>query len=149
MTRWFGILGLAFCVGCATVVVRPYVSRQQNWPMGPSGIVSTGFGMPVFASPPPQPYDVMAELRMNRPSKGKSAQSDLPAIVKKAKAMGADALMYIEPYKFFANDYGARTTGGKRSAAAAENQFRPDSFEPGGTFLAIKWVTLPVAPASP
>jgi hypothetical protein len=149
MRRWLGILGLAFSVGCATTVVRHYVGEQQNWPTGRGGIVSTGFSIPVFPSLPPRPYDIIAELRVDRPNTAQAGQEDLPSLVKKAKAMGADALMFVDPRTFFAYDYGARTDGATPAArplaVTDANQFNSDSFQPGATFLAIKWVKLPPA----
>jgi hypothetical protein len=150
MNRFLGVLGLALCTGCTSVVVRPYTGEQQNWPLGGAGFVSTGFGMPIFASLPPQPYDIVAELRIKRPTDSQPGQSELPAMVKKAKRLGADGLVFIDPFKFFGTDYGPRNPSAPPSAPI--NPFRPESFEPGTTFLAIKWLKAPAptnAPARP
>jgi hypothetical protein len=150
MNRYLGLLILVSCAGCTTVVVRRYTGEQQKWPTGGGGFVSTGLGMPVFASLPPQPYDIVAELRVQRPNEDKPSKGELPLMVKKAKSLDADALVFIDPYVFFGRDYGQRNSNAKPSAPA--NQFRPESFEPGTTFLAIKWLKLPPvtnAPANP
>jgi hypothetical protein len=153
MKRSLVILGLALCAGCTTVVVRRYNGPQQNWPTGRAGVVSTGLGMPVFATPPPRPYDVLAELRIKRPDNSNPDKKELPALVKKARSMGADALMFVDPYVFFAVNYGPRT-GAATTNPVVGKSFHPDSFEEGVTFLAIKWVyaaatTNTPAPANP
>ena len=149
MKQMLCLLGLMLGVGCTTPVVRPYVGEQQNWPIARDGIVSTGFDLPVFVSLPPRPYDIVAAMRTKNSGNARLGKGDLPVLVKKAKAMGAEAIIFVDPRSFFAVNYGARpASGGQPATVPTAGQFNPDSFPPGTTVLAIKWVATPT-PSEP
>jgi hypothetical protein len=140
-------LGLALGVGCATAVVRPYVGEQQNWPVASGGIVSTRYQLPVFTTLPPAPYDIIAELRIDSLLYAQPEEGHLPMLVKKAKELGADALVFVEGQIFFAASYGTRSggdaAGGQQANLTQVNRFNPESFKPGVTIIAIKWTGEP------
>ena len=147
MKRLFGIASLALCVGCASTVVRPYDGEQQNWPTSSRGIVSTRYELPVFASPPPVPYDIIAAMRTESPFKAQSAEGNLAVLVKKAKSMGANALMFVDSQTFFSTNYGPRpgtaTDSGKPAPVTRTQSFNSANLRPGLTFVAIKWISEP------
>ena len=149
MKRSFCVLGLALCVGCATAVVRPYVGEQQNWPTASGSIVNTRYSLPVFTTLPPAPYDILAEMRIQSPLYAVPEEGHLPVLVKKAKQIGADALMFVEGQVYFAANYGSRTGaepgGAQQSTLTQVNRFNPDSFKPGVNVVAIKWTGEPPA----
>jgi hypothetical protein len=149
MKRWFSALcavGLALSLGCATAVVRPYVGDQQAWPTASGSIVNTRYGMPVFTSLPPTPYDVLAEMRISSPFYAQPEEGHMPRLVKRAQKIGADALIFVQGKIFFSTNYGPR--GGSEQDANAQkaptlttvNTFNPESFAPEVTILAIRWI---------
>jgi hypothetical protein len=146
MKRWLCAIGLALSLGCASAVVRPYVGDQQAWPVAGGGIVNTRYGLPVFTSLPPVPYDVLAEMRISSPFYAQPEEGHLPVLVDRAKKIGADALLFVQGKIFFSTNYGQRTgagqEGGNQSAPnlTTVNTFNPESFAPEVTILAIRWV---------
>jgi len=151
MKPWLCAVGLAFSLGCATAVVRPYVGDQQAWPTASGGIVNTKYGLPVFTSLPPSSYDVLAELRISSPFYAQPEEGHMPRIVKKAQAIGADAIVFVQGKIFFSTNYGARggadqdTGGQKQPTLTTVNTFNPESFAPEVTILAIRWTGQPPA----
>jgi hypothetical protein len=147
MNRSLCMLGLALCVGCATATVRPYVGEQQNWPIASSSIVNTRYDLPIFTSLPSAPYDILAEMRIESPLYAQPEEGHMPKLVKKAKQIGADALMFVQGQIYFAANYGPRTggdtEGGGSPTMTQVNQFNPESFKPGVTIVAIKWIGQP------
>jgi hypothetical protein len=69
----------------------------------------------------------------------------MPVLIKKATTAGAHALMLVDGQLFFGPNYGSRgatiqapvTTG---RGLTAVNRFLPESFRPGVSVLAIRWV---------
>jgi hypothetical protein len=149
MKRWLCAVGLALSLGCATAVVRPYVGDQQAWPTASGGIVNTRYALPVFTSLPPSSYDVLAELRISSPFYAQPEEGHMPRIVKKAREIGADAVMFVQGKIFFSTNYGPRSgasqdTGDqKQPTLTAVNTFNPESFQPEVTILAIRWTGQP------
>ena len=149
MKPWLCAVGLAFSLGCATAVVRPYVGDQQAWPTASGGIVNTTYGLPVFTSLPPSSYDVLAELRIDSPFYAQPEEGHMPRIVKKAQAIGADAIVFVQGKIFFSTNYGARggaeqdAGGQKQPTLTTVNTFNPESFAPEVTILAIRWTGQP------
>lgn len=101
-------IGLALSLGCATAVVRPYVGDQQAWPTASGSIVITRYGMPIFTSLPPTPYNVLAEMRISSPFYAQPEEGHMPRIVKRAQEIGADALIFVQGKIFFSTNYGPR-----------------------------------------
>jgi hypothetical protein len=149
MKPWLCAVGLALSLGCATAVVRPYVGDQQAWPTASGGIVNTKYALPVFTSLPPSPYDVLAEVRISSIFYAQPEEGHMPRIVKKAKEIGADAVVFVQGKIFFSTNYGAR--GGatedngdqKQPTLTTVNTFNPESFAPEVTILAIRWTGQP------
>jgi hypothetical protein len=142
------MLGLMLCVGCATAIVRPYVGEQQNWPTASGSIVNTRYALPVFTSLPSAAYDILAEMRIESPFYAQPEEGHLPVLVKKAKTIGADALVFVEGQVYFAANYGSRTTVADAGTAQQPsltqvNRFNPESFKPGVTIIAVKWTGEP------
>jgi hypothetical protein len=149
MKPWLCAAGLALSLGCATAVVRPYVGDQQAWPTASGGIVNTKYALPVFTSLPPSSYDVLAELRISSLFYAQPEEGHMPQIVKKAKSIGADAVMFVQGKIFFSTNYGARSGTGqdtgdeKQPTLTTVNTFNPESFAPEVTILAIRWTGTP------
>src|ERR1017187_5900197 len=149
MKPWLCAVGLALSLGCATAVVRPYVGDQQAWPTASGGIVNTRYGLPVFTSLRPTSYDVLAELRISSPFYAQPEEGHMPRIVKKAREIGADAIIFVQGKIFFSTNYGARSgvspdTGDqKQPTLTTVNTFNPESFAPEVTILAIRWTSQP------
>jgi hypothetical protein len=149
MKPWLCAVGLALSLGCATAVVRPYVGDQQAWPTASGGIVNTKYTLPVFTSLPPSSYDVLAELRISSLFYAQPEEGHMPQIVKKAKSIGADAVMFVQGKIFFSTNYGARSGSGaeageeKQPTLTTVNTFNPESFAPEVTILAIRWTGAP------
>jgi hypothetical protein len=145
MKRWLCAVGLSLSLGCASAVVRPYVGDQQAWPTASGSIVSTNYSLPVFTSLPPVSYDVLAEMRINSPFYAQPEEGHLPLLVKKAKQMGADALVFVQGRIFFSTNYGPRNGGAQDNAdqkaptLTTVNTFNPDSFASEVTILAVRW----------
>jgi hypothetical protein len=149
MKRWLCAIGLALSLGCATAVVRPYVGDQQAWPIASGCIVSTRYALPVFTSLPPSPYEVIAEMRIRSPFYAQPEEGHMPLLVKRARQIGADALIFVQGGIFFSTNYGPR--GGAEQSASGQttptlttvNTFNPVSFTPGVTILAVRWTDGP------
>jgi hypothetical protein len=134
---------LTLCLGCASAIVRPYVGEQQSWPTATGSIVNMKYDMPILTSLPPTPYEVLAELRIESALYAQPQEGHLPLLVKQARKLGADALVFVDGAVFFSTNYGPRptdaaATGGSTSLTQV-NSFNPESFKPGVTVLAIRW----------
>lgn len=92
----------AFLVGCATPRFSPYLGRQQDWPMAPGGIVNTRYALPALTCLPSEPYEVVGELKLRGGLHGQPAEECLPELTKKAREMGADAVLVVDGQRFFA-----------------------------------------------
>lgn len=150
MKRWLCVVGLGLSLGCATAVVRPYVGDQQAWPTASGGIVNTKYALPVFTSLPPSSYDVLAELRISSPFYAQPEEGHMPRLVKKAREIGADAIVFVQGKIFFSTNYGPRngaedTGDQKQPTLTTVNTFNPESFQPEVTILAIRWTGQPPA----
>lgn len=148
MKKSFCLLGLVLCVGCTTAIVRPYVGEQQNWPIASGSIVNTRYSLPIFTSLPSAAYDIIAEMRIESPLYKLPEEGHMSKLAKKAKGLGADALMFVQGQVFFAANYGLRSGeeiegGGKPPSLTQVNRFNPDSFKAGVTIIAIKWLGEP------
>jgi len=145
MKRWPCVIGLALSLGCASAVVRPYIGDQQAWPTASGSIVSTNYNLPVFTSLPPVSYDVLAEMRISSMFYAQPEEHQLPLLVKKAKQIGADALVFVQGKLFFSTNYGPRSGAGqdtgeqKAPTLTTVNTFNPDSFATDVNILAIRW----------
>lgn len=145
MKRLLGVIGLALSLGCASAVVRPYVGDQQAWPTATGSIVNTNYSLPVFTSLPPVSYDVLAEVRISSPFYAQPEEGHLPLLVKKAKQIGADALVFVQGKIFFSTNYGPRNgaaqdTGEQKAPTLTTvNTFNPDSFATDVNVLAVRW----------
>jgi hypothetical protein len=145
------VIGLALSLGCASAVVRPYVGDQQEWPTASGSIVSTNYSLPVFTSLPPVSYDVLAEMRISSPFYAQPEEGHLPLLVKKAKQLGADALVFVQGKLFFSTNYGPRSGAApdageqKAPTLTTVNTFNPDSFATDVTILAVRWTGDPPA----
>ena len=143
MKNCFSILLLTLCLGCASAIVRPYVGEQQSWPTATGSIVNMKYDVPIFTSLPPTPYEVLAELRIESALYAQPQEGHLPLLVKQARKLGADALVFVDGAVFFSTNYGPRpgdaaATSGSTSLTQV-NSFNPESFKPGVTVLAIRW----------
>ncbi|HVM59549.1 MAG TPA: hypothetical protein VMV72_01675 [Verrucomicrobiae bacterium] len=151
MKRWLCVIGLALSLGCASAVVRPYIGEQQAWPTASGSIVSTNYSLPVFTSLPPAPYDILAELRISSPFYAQPEEHQLPLLVRKAKQIGADAVIFVQGKIFFSNNYGPRNVAAqdtgeqKPPTLTTVNTFNPDSFASEVNILAIRWTGEPPA----
>jgi|GEM_PF-1069397 hypothetical protein len=150
MKHWITAILASLALGCATAIVRPYVGQQQAWPTAAGSIVNTRYGLPIFTTLPPSPYEVLAQLRISSPFYAQPEEGHLPVLVKKAIELGADALVFVEGRSFFSNNYGLpgtqpATPTGKPAAYTVTqvNRFLPDSFKPDVTIIAIRWVGEP------
>ena len=104
--------------------------------------------MPVFTSLPPAPYDVIAEMRISSPFYAQPEEGHMPRLVKRAKQLGADALVFVQGKIFFSTNYGPRSgteqdNGQKAPTLTTVNTFNPESFSPEVTILAIHWTGEP------
>src|SRR5436309_8437840 len=108
MKNWICSVGLAFSLGCASAVVRPYIGDQQAWPTASGSIVNTRYRLPIFTSLPPTPYDVLAELRLESPFYATPEEGHMPVLVNKAIEMGADALVFVDSSSYFSANYGPK-----------------------------------------
>jgi hypothetical protein len=145
MKRWLCVIGLVLSLGCASAVVRPYIGDQQAWPTASGSIVNTNYSLPVFTSLPPVPYDVLAEVRISSLLYAQPEEGHLPLLVKKAKQLGADALVFVQGKIFFSTSYGPRNgvaqdTGEQKAPTLTTvNTFNPDSFATDVNVLAVRW----------
>lgn len=133
---------LSLSLGCATAVVRPYVGEQQAWPTVNGSIVNMAYELPVFTTLPPEPYDVLAELRVESPLYAQPEARHLKTLAKKAKELGADALVLVDGQIFFSTVYASGKAKDVKSSSAPVtqvNKFNPDSFKQGVSVIAIKW----------
>lgn len=104
-TKLCWVIGLVlpvFLAGCATPSFRPYIGQQQDWPMTQGGIVNTQYALPALACLPSEPYEVVGELKLRGASHGQPAEECLPKLTKKAREMGADAVLLVDGQRFFA-----------------------------------------------
>ncbi len=143
MKNWFSALLLTLCLGCASAIVRPYVGEQQSWPTATGSIVNMKYDIPIFTSLPPTPYEVLAELRIESAFYAQPQEGHLPLLVKQARQLGADAIVFVDGSVFFSTNYGPRPTdaaaAGGSTSLTQVNSFNPESFRPGVTILAIRW----------
>jgi hypothetical protein len=153
MKKFTLVLALGFTLGCATGIMRPYVGEQQAWPTGQGSIVNTKYDLPVFTSLPPCPYDIVGELRIDSFFFAQPEEQHIARLVSIAKKNKADALVLVDGQIFFSVNYGSKNDAGAGAVPTATmqqvNRFNPQSFSPGVSVLAIKWVgpapsTLPV-----
>ncbi len=143
MKNFLLILPLSLALGCATAVVRPYVGEQQNWPVLEGSIVNVKYDLPIFNSLPPVPYDIVCELRIESPFYAQPEEQHMPLLVQKARELGAQALVLVDGQMFFGVNYGSRTSGKIETAQlrlTQVNRFLPESFRPGVSVLAIRWL---------
>lgn len=96
------LLAVALLSGCASPTFRPYLGQQQDWPMSPGGIVNTQHALPALTCLPSEPYEVVGELKLRGGLHGQPAEECLPKLTKKAREMGADALLLVDGQRFFA-----------------------------------------------
>jgi len=141
---------LALSTGCASAIVRPYVGDQQAWPTGQGSIVNVKYDMPIFTSLPPVAYDLVGEMRIESPFYYQPEEQHMDALIAKARKFNADALVLVDGQLFFSISYGPRTeeaahmeTAGHTVSLAQVNRFNPQSFTPGVSVLAIRWVKDP------
>ena len=136
---------LATTVGCATAIMRPYVGEQQSWPTTEGSIVNVKYDLPIFNSLPPVPYDVLGELRVESLFYAQPEEHHMTALIEKAKEAGAHALVLVDGQLFFGPNYGPRSATTPALSATARpvtqvNRFLPESFRPGVSVVAIRWV---------
>lgn len=149
MRNWFCAIALTLSLGCASARVRPYIGQQQAWPTASGSIVNMKYDYPVFTSLPPAPYEVLGELRIESALYEHPEEGHMPLLIKKAKKIGADAVVFVTGDIFFSTNYGpavgdaASTAAGAAPTLTQVNKFNPDSFEPGVAILAIRWVGEP------
>jgi hypothetical protein len=143
-------IALTLSLGCASAVVRPYIGDQQNWPTASGSIVNMRYDFPVFTTLPPSPYDVLGELRLESPFYAQPEEGHLPILIKRAKKMNADALVFVDGNIYFSTNYGPKPgadsstgTRGAQPTLTQVNKFNPDSFGLGVTILAIRWIGEP------
>jgi hypothetical protein len=141
--------GLTLALGCTTAIVRPYVGEQQAWPTSSGSIVNTRYDLPVFTSLPPAPYEVIAELRIDSPLYAQPEEHHLSFLVNKAMHLGADALVFVDGQAYFSTTYGVRSptadagSMSKQASVTQVNHFYPESFRPGTSIIAIRWLNDP------
>ncbi|HXI85167.1 MAG TPA: hypothetical protein VNL17_13865, partial [Verrucomicrobiae bacterium] len=93
--------------------------------------------------------DVLGELRISSPFYAQPEEGHMPRIVKKAREIGADAVVFVQGKIFFSTNYGARNGPGqdtgdqKQPTLTTVNTFNPESFAPEVTILAIRWTGQP------
>lgn len=138
---------LSLTMGCASGILRPYIGEQQAWPTGQGSIVNTKYDLPVFTSLPPTPYDLVGELRIDSFFFAQPEEQHISHLVDIAKHAKADALVLVDGQIFFSINYGAKGSDSATTVApttmAQVNRFNPESFRPGVSVLAIKWLTAP------
>jgi len=145
MKNVVSVVVLAFSLGCTTAVVRPYVGEQPAWPTAGGSVINTRYNLPIFTTLPSAPYTVIAELRIESPFYATPEPGQLPVLVKKAKQLGADALVLVEPRSFFnASTVVAKTPGAKPTGpATVSNFFNPEAFKGSVSVVAIRWTGAP------
>lgn len=168
--KTFRVAGLVlplFLAGCATPTFRPYLGQQQDWPMAPGGIVNTQCALPALTCLPSEPYEVLGELKLRGGFHGQPAEECLPKLTKKAREMGADALLVVDAPKFFAAAAlrSAQSSGTNESMHAKEvatpvythsyggyrygyggyGSYMVMAFDPNVVVLAIRWTGHPPA----
>lgn len=102
MKTWFLLAFAVLLTGCATATYSPYIGQQQNWPTGPGSIVKTQYELPVFMCLPSASYEVLGELELRGGLHSQPAKECLPELTKKARELGADALLVVDGQQFFA-----------------------------------------------
>lgn len=139
---------LLLSIGCSKAIFRPYVGGQQSWPTAEGSIVNVKYDLPVFTTLPPVPYDVVGELRIESLFFEQPEEGHLPLLVKKAKDLGADALVFVQGKIYFSTNYGPRSDpnaaeGDQRATLTQVNTFNPESFQREVNILAVKWTEGP------
>jgi hypothetical protein len=145
MKKFLLFFALGSTLGCATGVMRPYVGEQQAWPTSQGSIVNTKYELPIFTSLPPCAYDIVGELRIDSFFFAQPEEQHIGQLVTIAKKQKADALALVDGQIFFSVSYGSKdgsTAGGAATSTTMQqvNRFNPESFRPGVSVLAIKWV---------
>jgi hypothetical protein len=103
------------------------------------------FGIPIYKSAPPQPYEVLGEVTTEHIG-SVTEFSSIGAIAKKAKAIGADALLMVEPGSFFTASSVAGSAAPTRAGSWASFMREVGR---NTVLLAIKWKEQPVTEAAP
>lgn len=140
------LLALTFTVGCATTIVNPYAGKQQAWPTASGALTIDRYKLPIYQSLPPRQYEVIAELRAKSSWVYTTEVDHVPMLVAKARALGADALLFVNGKKFFGKIYGPPTTtplppaGLDLSPAQEAQSFHSEAFGRETTILAIRWI---------
>lgn len=142
MSKILGGLLMVMTVGCSTAVVRPYVGEQPAWPTSPGSILITRYELPVFTTLPPAPYRVLGELLLESPFYATPEPGQMPVLIKKAKQMGADAIVLVNSSTFFVQGPTIKPTGGAapQGGITALNAFNPESFRGGVSVVAVQWL---------
>ena len=147
MKRLICALTLLLTVGCTKAVFRPYIGSQQSWPTAEGSIVNTRYKLPVFTNLPPSPYEVLGEVRVESLLYAQPEEQHMPIVCKKAKELGADAIVFVQGRIYFSTNYGPRpgdlAPAGGTPTLTQVNTFNPESFKEDVTILAIKWVGEP------
>jgi outer membrane biosynthesis protein TonB len=147
MRNWICAIALTLSFGCASANFRPYIGQQQSWPTANGSIVNMKYNYPVFTSLPSTPYEVLGELRIESPFYQYPEEGHMPVLIKKAKELNADAVVFVEGDVFFSTNYGPRpgdaAAGGAQPTLTQVNRFNPESFKPGVNILAIRWIGEP------
>lgn len=163
----FALLAAALLSGCATPSFRPYLGQQEDWPMAPGGIVNTQYALPALTCLPSEPYAVAGELKLRGGLHGQPAEECLPKLTKKAREMGADALLVVDGQKFFAaaalrsaqssetnapmhtkevpTPVYTHSYGGYRYRYGGYGGYMVMAFDPNVVILAIRWTGEPPA----
>jgi len=126
----FLLLAAALLSGCATSTFRPYLGQQQDWPMSPGSIVNTRYALPALTCLPSEPYAVLGELKLRGGLHGQPAEECLPRLTKKAREMGADALLVVDGQKFFAAA-ALRSASAETNAPMHAKEVRTPVYTPG------------------
>lgn len=142
MSKILGGLLMVLTVGCSTAVVRPYVGEQPAWPTSPGSILITRYELPVFTTLPPAPYRVLGELLLESPFYATPEPGQMPVLIKRAKQMGADAIVLVNSSSFFVQGPTMKPTAGPSAQASITqlNAFNPESFRGGVSVVAIQWL---------
>lgn len=127
----------ALLSGCALPEFSMYSGQQQDWPTQPGAFVNTQFGLPIYVhSYPSRPYNVIGYLQvLGTPPGARYA-------VQKAKALGADAMIYFEAGSAGSLNIGNAYTSGGRSPGGFNANTTGSSVSLALTkadFIAIKW----------
>lgn len=142
-----GIAVLMTAIGCGTAVLRPYVGEQQAWPIASGSIVINKYKLPIFTSLPPEPYEVIGELTLERGIIYQKDTDPVPVLVKRAAGLGADALLFVNGKQFFSTNYGPQrpetANGSEKALAIPVSKFDPLAITADVSVLAIRWIGQP------